>query len=212
VREELLAADNAEFLGMFAAGRRYAGTFHSDQKTDGAAGLLFISCDAAGKEVRAELFDPKTPGPIRPFGGALLDDPKTQRKMLVLAALGSTLNSRPRPDGQVVGSNIFDPQVQLIIVRFDPMSLEKKFLWKAAKTSPEQPIPDFPPITLLLQPTASNAAQLSDAERRVKENPHWTIPVHILTQSLRGQPASDPPATSSSKPGKPTSKTPKSKL
>lgn len=60
VRAELLANPDPDLLAACAEGKRYAGKW-STRSAAGEFGILFLDRDAAGKRIRAEVFDPLQP-------------------------------------------------------------------------------------------------------------------------------------------------------
>ena len=192
VRREILAAGDANFLKQFAAGQRYEGTFFA-RNNNGSAGLIFVACDKDGKEVRAELFDPKNPGTLRMFGGAVVNDPQTQRQMLVLSALAPTTNPPPRPNIAAIGMNVFDDSVKTITVRYDRLRPERPLVWQASTSNPQAAIFVQDPIGLALKPAEADAKHLAAAEQRVKENRGLKLPdIGTLAPATRKGPPAAP--------------------
>jgi hypothetical protein len=175
VRAELLAAGDREFLELFAAGRRYEGRFFA-RNNNGRVGLIFVACDESGKTVRAELYDPKNPRAYRMFGGAIVKDPQTRRRMLVLSALAPTVNPSPRPNLPGLGMSVFDDAVKAITVRFNRRPGPPEHLWRATDEPPRRAIAENDPIGLVLKPAEPDARRLAAARQRVKENPRLKVP------------------------------------
>lgn len=69
-RAELLRKKEANLLAACAEGQRYLGHWAAAGR-GGGLGLLFISCDASGTRIRAEVFDPRKPDQRRLLAGSI---------------------------------------------------------------------------------------------------------------------------------------------
>jgi hypothetical protein len=189
---ELSAALDDEFLKLFAPGQRYEGNFVT-RNNNGSAGLIFTSFKKDGKEVQAELYDPKKHDTRRMFAGSVLDDPVSKRKMLVMTAMAPTENPPAAPAVQAIGISVFDSSVKTITVRFNTLpssrSDDPKHMWKATTQSPQFAVFDNNPIGLAFEPVKPDPQQLADAQKRLKEKSNLKIPT---VNSLA--PATRPPA------------------
>jgi hypothetical protein len=155
VRDELLAVRDAKFLDGFTPGKRYEGTLYNA----GTYGMIIVAIKDGGKDVWAELYDPKRPDAGRLFGGAVVDDRFSSRKALVLSAVASAPGGFAEPIQTIVG-RVDDPT--------NPSTV--KLRWRLSKLrfdkggDRENSIASF--VTFV--PVAENPAQFAAAVKRLE--------------------------------------------
>jgi hypothetical protein len=183
-----------EFFKMLTAGKRYEGQWKTTgsggryQPVEGYyGGLLFVSSEKVGKEVRAELYDSKQPETRRMFAGGVLDDPQTSHPMLVLAALAPTENPPTKPKSHPATFTVFDDQVQVILLRYDPAFstsvtdpnkvdpyFRPKYYWSLAASPDRVLVASIG--SLRFNETKPNDQQLAAAKERVRTHPMLLVP------------------------------------
>lgn len=158
VRKDLLQAKDDSLLGACAAGKRYVGKW-SGRAILGEVGLLFISCDAKGKRIRAEFFDPAKPTDRRSVAGYIGIDRRTQKNMIMLQPLGP---GPTPPPGRPL--SILDDAVQSYRLKLEEGSLDGHYSTQTMDMAGY----DSSYLPMTMKETPGDAKEFEEATRRDK--------------------------------------------
>jgi len=151
VRTELLKNADETLLAACAEGQRYTGRWFAPGVT-GQLALLFISCDASGKRIRAELFDPHKPERRRLLAGFIA------RKMIMLEPLF------PDKGGD---TKILDSSVKSYRFKLE----QGQLLGEGSRNDLEQASYDGDQKRITLKSAPGDAKELAEAKKRNQAAP-----------------------------------------
>jgi hypothetical protein len=156
VRPELLKKKEAELLAACAEGRRYAGRWDAPGLF-GELCVLFISCDATGQSIRAEVFDPRQPELRRLLAGFIALDRSTQKRTIML--------------GPVIPDQGGDSAILASSVKSYRFRLNEGLLSGDGSTSELGYGSGPSPMPIRLKPAPGDAHELAEAKQRNQAAP-----------------------------------------